>query len=428
MTRRVLFLAYHFPPQVGIASERAAAMARWLPKNGWDVRVVTVQDGVYPKREEDASWADTSDVIRTPAVELSRILRTLAVGSSERVHAEPLRLGRTGNRLRGLARDLLYVPDSRVGWIPYARRALRLHLSERPSGALVYSTAVPYSAHLAAWSALGPDTLWVAEFRDPWSEAHRDVQSGSATRRALNARMHQGILSRADRIIVTTESGARELTRKREVPREKIRVVANGYEPGPLGTPPHRAQACRLVYAGSVSPGERVAPLLTALSRVRRRHGDRVRLRVVGPLDPWRQAAGAAGLQAGLELPGTTSPDVARQEMANASVNVLLKWHPAYRNIVAGKAFEYLGVRRPILAGLPADTEMGRLLERTGEVTFVVADDPNAWETALETVLREHEEGSLQGPRAGTPALADLTREAQARRLARVFDELDEDR
>ena len=54
MQKRLLLVAFHFPPLQGSTGvHRSLAFARYLGRYGWDVTVLTVTPGAYPRQSGD---------------------------------------------------------------------------------------------------------------------------------------------------------------------------------------------------------------------------------------------------------------------------------------------------------------------------------------------------------------------------------------
>ena len=139
------------------------------------------------------------------------------------------------------------------------------------SPAILMSTSVPYSAHLAALSSRGERQLpWVAEFRDPWSQIDDNVRTaghgcGRQSMRALERR----VVDSASALVVTSDETRAELL-------SMYSVAALGSRVGD----PQRLRSCsthavvrrtrgsaELLHAGSV-PGEAsVEPLLRGVEQ-----------------------------------------------------------------------------------------------------------------------------------------------------------------
>ena len=428
-------LAYYFPPLVGIAAERMAAYSRRLPEWGWTPTVITPKAGFFhraPVKDGARSAREThAGVIRTPSLELSRMIRRsfasasgIDLGDSSDIRPIPTR--GVGDSLRRLVRSFVYVPDAQVGWIPFASRAAEGAIQRAKAGGpcVVFSSSVPYSAHLAASRAARRlDVPWVTEFRDPWSEAHPSLKEGPAWRWRLNERIQTRILWAADHVIVTSESTKSQLISSFSLPAERITVVMNGFEPVSDTQPPAPDQPFELVYAGTVARLERVRPLLEALDHLFQRRGPGFRLRVLGPTSPWEPDASAPP-RPWLQLDGLLTPDRAREAMAGASANVLIQAHESYADIVPGKLVEYLGARRPVLAAVVPESEMEDLISVYGDGRMVVPNESRAFGPELERLLQEHRAGELQRHRVPADLVAPLQRRSQTGRLAAVFDEL----
>ncbi|MEZ4415144.1 MAG: glycosyltransferase [Gemmatimonadota bacterium] len=424
--KRLVLVAYHVPPQIGIASERAASLLRWLPRLGWSVSLVTPHVPFFPiEGASSGSPVEGVERIGVASPELGRWLhRRRAVPADA---PQPGPQGAATSWARRFVREWVYVPDSRVAWIPFAARAVRSLLAAAdPQHTVVLSTSVPYSAHFAAMIGIrGGRFPWVAEFRDPWSEAHPFLRPRSAGRRLIDDRLHRMVLARANRVVVTSQSTLEGLRRSYGVAEGRIAVVQNGYEPTPPGTPPGPHEPCVFLYGGSVAPGERVEPLLEGLAAAQRCVDVPLRLRVRGPREPWASACRALELPSSLvELPGSTSAHEARAEMAHASANLLVNAHPAYAAVLPGKAFEYLGVRRPIVAALRPGSELEVLLTDYARPLLVDGASGSAWSTAFVEVARRHRAGTLQTPVDERRPLAALSREWQMGSLATLLDEV----
>jgi hypothetical protein len=424
----VVVVAYYFPPVIGIASARAEALTRHLGDFGWEPVVVTVRDAHYHR----ADWGESEvAVVRTRSLELSRFFRR-AYGLATN-HPEPaddaairsLEPGGVGGALRRVARNYAYVPDAQVGWIPFAARAASNLLDAPSTQGLLFSSSVPYSAHFAAMRAAARCGVpWVAELRDPWFSGREADPARSRLRRRLDRFLEDVVISRADHVVLTSEGTRADLLAAfPHMAADRFSVVRNGFEPIPEGKPPDAAEPMTILYAGTVAPGEDMTPVLESLDAVHHDHPGAFRLRVLGPGDSWNTTG-----RPWLELLGTVSFAAARTAMADSSALLLVQLHGAYRRIIPGKAFEYIGVRRPILGLVPRDSEMEALLVAHADVRLVGSGPVDDLGAAVRELLREHRAGSLQAPRVARSTIAHLERREQARQLAEIFERVGEQR
>src|SRR5262245_20547383 len=87
MPKRVLYVAYEFPPVGGAGVQRTTKFVKYLPEFGWDVSVLTVANPSVPLLDHslaDEIPADTV-VCRAPTLEPSyKVKATVTAGSARR--------------------------------------------------------------------------------------------------------------------------------------------------------------------------------------------------------------------------------------------------------------------------------------------------------------------------------------------------------
>src|SRR4051794_9745081 len=216
--RRVLIVAYYFPPLGGIGSLRVSGLANHLPEYGWEPTVLAPRDGAY-YRDPQISFPEHR-VIRTPSIELSRTgKRVLRAGGSDVAAAD---VGGARAAVRRVAHAALYFPDAQVGWYVPALITARRALRERRFDA-IFSSSFPITAHLVArrlhrWLSIP----WIAEFRDPWS-AMLSFQGRSATRAA---RLERALARESSRVAMTSPSWAELHSR---LWGREVDVILNGH-------------------------------------------------------------------------------------------------------------------------------------------------------------------------------------------------------
>ncbi len=142
--RRVLMIHYNFPPLGGVASVRAAKMARYLEEFGWTPIIVAPARGRLSRGPEPRRPRGAGDPHGEPRVGEGRQAHRLRRSASERRPKSPARISQA---LRTLVHRVLYIPDAQIGWYPFALRAARRAMREERVDAL-FSSSPPVSAHL----------------------------------------------------------------------------------------------------------------------------------------------------------------------------------------------------------------------------------------------------------------------------------------
>ena len=349
--RRVLMLAYFFPPLGGGGVQRTLKHVKYLPDEGFDAIVLTTRVGWSPMRDPTLGEEVRPETVVIRAPELPLQLVKWWLGGA-------LRRARLPSRLTS------YVgwPDEMAGWVPGATwHALRAVRRYRPD--VLYSTLSPASAHLVALIVSRATGLpWVADFRDAWT---RNPQGERLARpfAGLSARLERAVVKRANYLVVVDESV--ELLEV-DPGDPRLVVIRNGVDPDdvpPLNTrrPDPRF---RISYVGTLYGARDAAPVFAALRALLDRgviDETLLELRIVGPA----ALAGDANLD---RLPVTRKGyvDHAAAIAEMAAADVLLFYAPTVNRGPSGKIYEYLVSGRPVLCVAGSDNFAFRLVQELG--------------------------------------------------------------
>ena len=432
---RLLLVTYYFPPSGGAGVQRTLKFAKYLRASGVEPVVLTVEAGAYPSLDPTLA-ADVPpgvEVVRTLSLDPFGLYGALT-GRSRR---EAVAVGSVGGadsleKRAGLwARANVFLPDARVGWVPFAARAAR-RLVRGGRVDAVLTSGPPHSTHLVglalrrARDARG--VPWVADFRDPWTGINfYDELPMTAPARAVDAALERRVLRAADAVVTVSPTWARELEAKGGLAPGAVRVIQNGFDPNDVGRPaPPAPDAFALTHVGSLYGSRDPETLWASVATLRGRGGlGRLRIRLVGRVDDAvRASLRRYGLDAITDEGGVVGHAEAVAAMAAAGL-LFLSIEPV-RNadgILTGKLYEYLASGRPVLALGPPDGDAARLLASVGGGRLVAWDDRAGVEAALEGAYAAWERGEPL-PGAAPDALAPLSRPAQTRELAALVRSL----
>jgi glycosyltransferase involved in cell wall biosynthesis len=404
--RRVLVLAYYFPPVGGAGVQRSLKFVKYLAELGWDATVVSTRSRAY------GVW-DASLLTEVPPT--TRVVRTAALPVARYLAFALYRL-----RLTRLRSFLLW-PDGGLGWAPFALvAALRAARRDRPE--VLFSTSAPYGGHLVALLVSRLTGLpWVADFRDEWTaNPHLGGQPRALAR--LSERAERAITQRATRVTVAADY-FRLAGLARDDPRRT--EIVNGVDeadlpPGDAPGPP--AGRFVLTHVGTLYELQDPSPALRALARLVAEgaiDGSRVEVRLVGNV--WIPGfEPPAGIR--VETTGYVEHSQAIAEMGAATV--LLLYVAAGSLAPSGKLFEYLASGRPVLCLTRPDNLAARLVREWGAGVVAGPDDEAAIAEALLELWRRWLEDGLPGQeRVRILALERYSRRAGAAHLARVLEE-----
>jgi glycosyltransferase involved in cell wall biosynthesis len=402
--KRVLIVAYYFPPIGGIGSIRLTRFASLLPDHGWDVTVLAPRDTPH-ERDPQLTFPEDK-VIRTRSIELSRIGRAVTLAGRSFDESRPS----IRSRLRDLAHRYLFFPDPQIGWYPGAVLAgmRALHVERFDA---IYSSAEPVTAHLVARTLSRRTGLpWVAESRDPLSG--RLKPDDPHARRA--GRLEAAIAREATVMVMPTPTWAAHYG---SIWGREVAVLPNGHD-GRL--PERRApDQPHLAHIGTYHAGrDDLTALWKGLALMRKRQSGPVpRIRLVGhPSSELAQEIHRYGLDDLVDDVGFVPHEEAKLQMMSASMLVAsgIKGGDAVaRGWVPAKLFSYLASGVPVLYVSGPETDAATMLRGQPGCYVVDHDD-------VEGALRALDEG------LATPYFAreteHLNRIAGTRLLAEILD------
>jgi glycosyltransferase involved in cell wall biosynthesis len=371
--KRVLFIAYYFPPIGGAGTQRSLKFVKYLPECGWLPLVVTGAG------ETSAHYSPRDETFGDEVPRTVRIYRTSGV---EDVHS-PHGLIRRVQELLGISNRLARY------WTFEANKTATRALAEKGAD-LIYVSLSPYEGAMVASRLAERFSLpWIADLRDPWALDEMQVRVSSLHRRLEILRMRQGLQSASTIIMNTPEATKQLLSVFREFRRKRIVTITNGFDAGDFmgaGRLSIGERPFTIVHAGYLhvdsglhmrkhwalygTLGRTVGGvdfltrshyfLLQALERwVASDPGlrSKVRLTLVGKLsDEDKSIVRTSSVSDLVDLRGYLSHQETVKQMTEASV-LFLPMHnlPSGRRatIVPGKTYEYMATGRPILAAVP---------------------------------------------------------------------------
>ncbi|NNF06996.1 MAG: glycosyltransferase [Candidatus Eisenbacteria bacterium] len=434
--RRVLIVAYYFPPSGGPGVQRVLKFVKYLPEFGWEPAVLTVQDADYPARDESLlkEIPKGVPVVRTKIPEPYTIYRALtgkAKGSAVdvNVNSKPGEKRALTERIAEWVRGSFFVPDARVGWLMTGVGA-GARLAKEFGADLVYSSSPPYTcALLGRKIGRRAGIPWVPEFRDPWSGFLSAPDRPFLSER-LEHRMERGVYRDAPRIAIAWRGIAKDLQAK--YPEEdvsKFALIENGFDPADLDHAGATAnKKFTIVYTGSMYGVRNPDTFLKAVAQLRTEQKidpESVCLRFVGRFGDEVHAMFARPEVADMVevvpyLPHSES--IAQAKGAHALLLVVDDYRGA-EGIVPGKVFEYIGCERPVLALAP-EGAVAEIVRRTHAGEVLGQHDIKGTAEAVHRLFEEWKNtGTTAFPGEANEVKA-LSRRERTRALASLFHEV----
>ncbi|WP_457324024.1 glycosyltransferase [Roseateles sp. P5_E11] len=411
--RRVLFIAYLFPPIANSGTRRSLAFANHLPGLGWEPLVLSLEPD--PRSHVDSELL--SEV--RPGTRVERVPLQSRVLARRWAGWLPGRLReRAVAALAWRLRARSEVPDQAAGWLkPAVERALSLHKS--PGFDAIYASGWPWTGFLIAREvSRRTGKPYVLDYRDQWTPSGDMAwEQVSAEQARENPALER--LAARDAAAVVTVTHALVDSVGRDCGRGDLHLITNGFEPADFAgeASPVADGLLRIAYTGVWRPGYGLQDLYAAIALLQAQGcPELARLRV--------QAAGfkpGPAAEAGVTAWVTELGPVPHGQAVTLMKQADLLYLPVPTGYYAtaslpGKLFEYLGCGRPILAVVPEASEVAQVLNGTGGGVRVEPGDVAGLAQTLQRWLRG--EASVDTPRD----IERYSRAATARRLAGVLD------
>lgn len=400
--KRVLFIAFYFPPRNNIACYRSGCFAKFLPRHGWSPTVVC-QDWPADRPDSDPDFVGAFP----DSLEIHRVPPPAERGFYQRVW------------LRKLA-PYLWPHRAPILWWRQARRKIE---------SLVKTTR--FDAIWATSDPLTPLTLALETSRQtgiPWAADIRDCLNvqpfGSWYKRPFFRRQERRLCRLADAVITVSGGLAEALSNMTGQP---VSIIPNGFDPSLLPSEPlPPTSVFTILYAGTLVVGRQdPKPLFRALELcIERGHLPRegVEMLFLGSKpESVKQALNGMPDSLPVRVLPRLPHRAALAFQTRASILLLLA-HTAERGVMTGKVFDYLAAGRPILAVPDDHHTTSRLLKTTGAGVAL---------TEMESIAGQLREWYARW--RSDPAFTLLRNESEINRysravqtgeLARILDEL----
>ena len=398
-SKRVLVVTYNFPPVGGAGVQRVTKFVKYLPQFGWEPTVLTTENPSVPVFDESllADIPPQTVVVKARTLEPGYALKRLVSNNVTRSVSEGANSASIVSSVKSLAKralrgtaNLLLQPDPQVLWNSQAIEAGLRVLGQQKHDA-IFVTAPPFSSLLiGAELARRTGLPLVLDYRDEWSISNSYLENKRLGWLSRTWQQHQQslVVRAAAALIATTRHSAESL---QEVARAAsshplVTHIYNGFDAEDFhhGIPPlpdplldsasDATQPYKLAYIGTLWNLTSVEPVIRAVRQLAEQSPDlasQLELHFVGrrtaEQDEWLDQL--EPLPCRIIRQAYLDHDAALRLMRSADgLCLLLSDLPEAGRVVPAKMFEYLAVRRPIIAIVPP-----------GEVSLLLQDCPFAF-------------------------------------------------
>ena len=415
--KKVLILTYYWPPSGGSGVQRWMYFAKHLKSLGWEPIVVTVDEekASYGVLDESLNQeVDGIRVIKTSTREPLQLYSRLTTGSKKKgIPQGEVKRKSVFGKLSAFIRGNFFIPDARIGWVPFALKAARKIVAKEQITTII-TTGPPHSSHLIGLQLQKEFKVnWFADFRDPWSDVfyNKDLYRRS---RAVSKdlKLELQVLQAAQGII-TTVGGRLHESLIEKAPAQKFYVLPNGFDSELMNrvTVEKNHHYLHVVYTGLLThnqPYKGVFKILNDLSATQP-----IKLSLAGNIAPdIINEIKISFPKIDAIFHGYLSHKEAVGLMKSANLLINFIFIGAQTQMISGKILEYIATEIPILSIGNPDSESAKFLEQG--TAAVMLDQSNLKEMRLfiDTVISQKD--TLHNE---FPSLEKWSREALTKRL-----------
>ena len=276
MNKKILLIAYYWPPGGGIAVRRWTGLANALSRKGVEVHVLTIDPVSAAYQHVDESLVgeieDGIVVHRVKAYNPFAVVKKVAPSAIPGAAFSERKSSGLLGRLLTVLRSHVFIPDPRMTWV---RKAIQkgCALVDEYNLQTVITTSPPQSVQLIGQGIkrARPNIQWTADFRDPWTDIFYYERLGhSVVSRRIDAAMERRVLQQADQVLAVSW-GFRDLLASKVEPEHqgKFNVLTNGMDFDPVD---HKVESrnqdgpFRIVHTGTIAPSYAPELVLDAIA------------------------------------------------------------------------------------------------------------------------------------------------------------------
>lgn len=382
--QKVLIIAYYWPPAGGPGVQRWLKFVKYLRDFNIEPVVYVPENPNYPivdasfvneipdgikiykqKINEPYGWASFLSKNKTKKISSGLIQ------SKNQSSIEKFLLWVRGN---------FFIPDARKNWVKPSVTYLTSVLNDEQINTVI-TTGPPHSVHLIGLKLkekLGVN--WVSDFRDPWTSIgyHKKLRLSKSSAKKHKYLEHL-VLNSADSIIVTSNTTKKEFV---EITDKPVEVITNGFD-GAIANEAALDKKFTISHIGSLLTGRNPENLWQVLSELCHENEDfknNLSLQFIGVVsEDVLQTIYKYNLKSYVNLIGYVSHKKALKYQEKSQVLLLSEIDsPDTIGIIAGKLFEYMRAKRPILAIGPIGWEVSAIIKETNTgVAFNYSDTSN---------------------------------------------------
>lgn len=370
--KKVLILAYYWPPAGGPGVQRWLKFVKFLPDFDIEPIVYVPENATYPIIDQDLENEVNKNIIvlKQPIKEPYKLASIFSKKSTTTISSGIIKAEKKQSFIEKMllyVRGNFFIPDARVGWVNPSVDYLSNYIKTNAVYVII-TTGPPHSMHLIGLELQKRFAVkWIADFRDPWTSIgyHKELKLTDKSAQK-HKDLERLVLTKADTILTTSFTTKQEFA---EITQKPIHVITNGYDIESIAKPALDTKFT-ISHIGSLLSKRNPHILWQALNEILQEN-DQFRsdfqLQLIGKvsseiIDTIKDFQ----LDHYLNVLGYVSHTEALKYQRSSQVLLLIEIDSFETiGIIPGKLFEYMAAERPILAIGPKQSDVEKIIKDT---------------------------------------------------------------
>ena len=423
--KKVLIIAYYWPPAGGPGVQRWLKFVKYLPEFGIQPHVYVPENPTYPiidvALEKEVSAK--AIIIKRKIIEPYGLASIFSKKNTQKISSGIIPNQRKQSLLQKMllyVRGNAFIPDARILWVKPSIKFLENYIAENKIDTII-TTGPPHSLHLIGLGLKEKlEVKWIADFRDPWTTIgyHNDLKLSEGA-----AKKHKGLESKvlmtADVILVTSATTKKEF---QLLSKKPIHVITNGYDVEKVEKLP-LDEKFTIAHIGSFLSQRNPRILWKCLKEIIKENPtfkDDFQLKLIGAVSQEvLETIAEFRLDSYVNNLGYVSHKEAVLHQRSSQVLLLIEINSEItKSIIPGKLFEYMVSERPILAVGPENSDFESIIKSTNTGVFHQYDEYDELKKSILEFYEKYKNKNLQVHAVG---LQQYSRRNLTKQLAEVI-------
>lgn len=370
--KKVLIIAYYWPPAGGPGVQRWLKFVKYLPDFEIEPIVYVPENATYPIIDQDLVHQVNKNVtvLKQPIKEPYKLASIFSKRSTTTISSGIIKAEKKQSFIEKIllyVRGNFFIPDARVGWVNPSVDYLSNYIKTNAVDVII-TTGPPHSMHLIGLELQKRFAFkWIADFRDPWTSIgyHKELKLTDKSAQK-HKDLERLVLTKADTILTTSFTTKQEFS---EITQKPIHVITNGYDIETIEKPPLDTKFT-ISHIGSLLSKRNPHILWKALNEILQENEQfrsDFQLQLIGKvsseiIDTIKEFQ----LDNYLNIRGYVSHTQALKYQRSSQVLLLIEIDSFETiGIIPGKLFEYMAAERPILAIGPKQSDVEKIIKDT---------------------------------------------------------------